>query len=119
MNRVFDRFDLLLAPTLACMPVRNATDGSTEGPSAINGEKVNPLIGWCMTYLTNFSGHPSASVPAGLIDGLPVGMLIIGDRQADLNVIAASAAFEKPARGCNITTSQPDVHCIAKNPLTP
>ena len=95
MNRVFDRFDLLLAPTLACMPVRNATDGSTEGPSAINGEKVNPLIGWCMTYLTNFSGHPSASVPAGLIDGLPVGMLIIGDRQADLDVIAASAAFEE------------------------
>ncbi|HCF3643311.1 amidase [Pseudomonas aeruginosa] len=95
MNGVFDRFDLLLAPTLACMPVRNATDGCTEGPSQINGEEIDPLIGWCMTYLTNFSGHPSASVPAGLIDGLPAGMLIIGDRQADLDVIAASAAFER------------------------
>jgi len=28
-----------------------------------------------MTYFLNFSGHPAASIPAGLIDGrLPVGM---------------------------------------------
>lgn len=94
MSQAFKRFDLLLAPTLACMPVRNATDGCTEGPSEIEGEAIDPLIGWCMTYLTNYSGHPSASIPAGLVNGLPVGMLIIGDRQSDLDVIAASAAYE-------------------------
>jgi amidase/aspartyl-tRNA(Asn)/glutamyl-tRNA(Gln) amidotransferase subunit A len=56
---------------------------------------VDPLIGWCLTYLLNFTGHPAASIPAGLSNGLPVGMQIIGRRYADNDVLAASAAFER------------------------
>ena len=92
---VLNDYDLLVTPTLACMPVDNATDGNTKGPTAINGEAIDPLIGWCMTYFINFSGHPAASIPAGLVDGLPVGMQIIGRRLADADVLAASAAFER------------------------
>jgi amidase/aspartyl-tRNA(Asn)/glutamyl-tRNA(Gln) amidotransferase subunit A len=61
----------------------------------INGEEVDPLIGWCLTYFVNFTGHPAASIPAGLSNGLPVGMQIIGRRNADADVLAASAAFER------------------------
>jgi len=43
----------------------------------------------------NYTGHPAASVPAGMADGLPVGMQIIGRRYADADVFAASAAFER------------------------
>jgi len=92
---VLQKHDLLVTPTLACMPVKNAADGNTLGPTHINGEEVDPLIGWCLTYFTNFSGHPSASIPAGLVGGLPVGMQIIGRRGADVDVLAASAAFER------------------------
>ncbi len=92
---VLNDHELLITPTLACMPVDNTDDGNTKGPTEINGEAVNPLIGWCMTYFINFSGNPAASIPAGLIDGLPVGMQIIGRRLADADVIAASAAFER------------------------
>lgn len=96
MQDVFENYDLLICPTLACMPVDNATDGNTLGPETINGEPVNRLIGWCMTYFTNFTGHPSASIPAGLSeDGMPVGMQIIGRRGADADVLAASAVFEQ------------------------
>ncbi|MDQ6876418.1 MAG: amidase [Candidatus Dormibacteraeota bacterium] len=95
IESILQRYDVLVTPTLACMPVKNATDGNTLGPSQINGEEIDPLIGWCLTYLTNFSGHPSASIPAGLVDGLPVGMQIIGRRAADVDVLAASAAFER------------------------
>jgi len=95
IESVFQKYDLLVTPTLACLPVKNASDGNTLGPSQINGEEVDPLIGWCLTYLTNFSGHPSASIPAGLVQGLPVGMQIIGRREADGDVLAASAAFER------------------------
>jgi amidase/aspartyl-tRNA(Asn)/glutamyl-tRNA(Gln) amidotransferase subunit A len=95
IESVLQKYDLLITPTLACMPVINANDGNTLGPSQINGVEVDPLIGWCLTYLTNFSGHPSASIPAGLVDGLPVGMQIIGRRGADIDVLAASAAFER------------------------
>ncbi|HSS92888.1 MAG TPA: amidase [Candidatus Dormibacteraeota bacterium] len=92
---VLGEYDLLVTPTLACLPVKNASDGNTLGPTQINGEEVDPLIGWCLTFLTNFSGHPSASIPAGLVEGLPVGMQIIGRRAADVDVLAASAAFER------------------------
>ena len=74
----------------------NASDGNTMGPMEINGEAIDPLIGWCLTYFINFSGHPAASIPAGLTDDkLPVGMQIIGRRYADTDVLAASAAFER------------------------
>ena len=93
---VLNRYDLLITPTLACLPVDNADDGNTKGPTAINGEEVDPLIGWCLTYFINFSGHPAASIPAGLSDdGLPVGMQIIGRRYADADMLAASAVFER------------------------
>jgi amidase len=93
---VFDRYQLLLTPTVACVPVDNAADGNTKGPDRINGEAVDPLIGWCLTYPVNFIGHPAASIPAGMTsDSLPVGMQIIGRRYADADVLAASAAFER------------------------
>src|ERR1700674_1908024 len=78
IESVLARDDLLVTPTLACMPVANADDGNTMGPRAINGVEVDPLIGWCLTYFVNFSGHPAASIPAGTVNGLPVGMQIIG-----------------------------------------
>ena len=93
---VLAQYDLLVTPTLACLPVDNTTDGNTMGPTEINGEQVDPLIGWCLTYFINFSGHPAASIPAGLTaDRLPVGMQLIGRRYADGDVLAASATFER------------------------
>ncbi len=96
IQRVFSDYDLLVTPTLADVAVENTDDGNTVGPRQINGVDVDPLIGWCMTYFTNFSGHPSASIPAGLTEeGLPVGMQLIGKRYADAEVLTASAIFEQ------------------------
>jgi amidase/aspartyl-tRNA(Asn)/glutamyl-tRNA(Gln) amidotransferase subunit A len=95
INGTLQTYDLIVSPTLACMPVANGSDGDTVGPSLINGEPINERIGWCITYLINFSGNPAASVPAGLVDGLPVGMQITGRRNADADVFAAAAAFER------------------------
>ncbi|MDB5527315.1 MAG: glutamyl-tRNA amidotransferase [Devosia sp.] len=96
LQTVFDDYDLILSPTLAIPPVRNASDGNTIGPVQINGEPVDPLIGWCMTYPLNFTGHPAISVPAGLTpEGLPVGLQIIGRRHADASVLSMAAQFEQ------------------------
>jgi amidase len=92
---VLGDYDLLVHPTVACMPVANADDGNTVGPDEVDGVAVDPLIGWCLTYIANMTGHPAASIPAGTVDGLPVGMQIMGRSGADAAVIAASAAFER------------------------
>ena len=96
LQAVFDNYDLIVSPTLAIPPVANATNGNTIGPTEINGDSVDPLIGWCMTFPINFTGHPAISVPAGLtVEGLPVGLQIIGRRYADENVLALASRFEQ------------------------
>ncbi len=95
---ILAKYDAIISPTLACLPVLNETNGDTMGPTELMGEKVEPLIGWCMTYFNNFTGHPAANVPAGLSDnGLPIGLHITGRIGADGDVIALSSAFEEIA----------------------
>jgi Asp-tRNA(Asn)/Glu-tRNA(Gln) amidotransferase A subunit family amidase len=96
LEDVLEPYDVIICPTLAVPPMRNATDGHTRGPTEINGEAVDPLIGWCMTYPVNFTGHPAISIPAGLTDdGLPIGLQIIGRRHADETVLAVAASIER------------------------
>jgi amidase len=92
---VLNDFDIIVGPTLSALPVENRERGETVGPSEVEGVAVDELIGWCPTYLVNYTGHPAASVPAGLVEGLPVGMQVIGRRYADADVLAVSAAFER------------------------
>jgi len=96
VQTVLDQYDLLLTPTVSAQQVDNADDGDTIGPSEVDGVTVERLIGWCMTYFLNFTGHPAASIPAGMIDSrLPVGMQIIGGRYDDVGVLTASRVFEE------------------------
>jgi amidase/aspartyl-tRNA(Asn)/glutamyl-tRNA(Gln) amidotransferase subunit A len=96
LQDLLDDYDLVVSPTLAIPPVVNADNGGTVGPESINGVEVEPLIGWCLTFPVNWSGHPAASAPAGLTDeGLPVGLQLIGRRFSDATVLAASATLER------------------------
>jgi amidase/aspartyl-tRNA(Asn)/glutamyl-tRNA(Gln) amidotransferase subunit A len=96
LQAVLDQYDLIVSPTLAVPPVPNASDGNTLGPSEIDGKSVEPLIGWCMTFPINFTGHPAISVPAGMThEGLPVGLQVIGRRHGDESVLAFASRFEQ------------------------
>ncbi|MBQ7444334.1 MAG: amidase [Clostridia bacterium] len=97
MENLFENFDIIVSPVTVCAPVRNSNvKGATEGPESVNGVWLERRIGYCETFIENFTGHPAASVPAGLTkEGLPVGMHIIGKKFRDEDVLAAAAAFEK------------------------
>ena len=95
MQDIFDTYDIILSPVTICPPVLNAEDGNTRGPLEMNGRKIEPLIGFCETFFSNFTGNPAASVPAGLTKtGLPVGMQIIGKKFRDEDVLAVAKTFE-------------------------
>ncbi len=91
-RRLFEKYDLLLTPTIACPPFAIGLDNPTE----IAGKAVPPY-GWIpFTYPFNMTGQPAASVPCGFTrDGLPVGLQIVGRRFDDVTVLRASAAFER------------------------
>ncbi|MBP5179914.1 MAG: amidase [Clostridiales bacterium] len=95
-QNVFDKYDLIISPVTTCAPVLNASDRNTKGPVILNGKPCDPLIGFCLTLLENFTGNPAASVPCGFTkNGLPVGMQIIGKKYRDEDVFAASHTFEQ------------------------
>ena len=95
-ENIFEKYDIIISPVTICPPVKNASDGNTKGPEMMNGQRIEPLIGFCETFFENFAGNPAASVPAGLTaTGLPVGMQIIGKKFLDEDVFAAAHAFEE------------------------
>ena len=45
----------------------------------------------------NMTGHPSLSVPCGVTDGLPIGLMLTGRHFEDSVILRAGRAVEKQA----------------------
>jgi len=91
-RRFFERYDLLLSPTIACVPFAVGLDN----PSEIGGAPVTPYAWIPFTFPFNMTGQPAASVPCGFTqDGLPIGLQIVGRRYDDATVLRAAAAYER------------------------
>jgi Asp-tRNA(Asn)/Glu-tRNA(Gln) amidotransferase A subunit family amidase len=93
VRRFFDRYDLLLTPTLALPPFPIE---EPYPPRAVAGRAVDSPLGWYpFTFPFNLTGHPAISVPAGWTeDGLPIGLQIVGQRFGEAALLRAAAAFE-------------------------
>ncbi|MFD1589503.1 amidase [Halorientalis brevis] len=92
---VLDSYDVLVTPTLTVPPYsKHLADGY---PTEIDGQSVLGVpTDVMLTWVFNLTGHPAASVPAGLTDdGLPVGLQIVGERFAEPDVLSATAALER------------------------
>jgi aspartyl-tRNA(Asn)/glutamyl-tRNA(Gln) amidotransferase subunit A len=88
LQRYFERFDLLLTPTL---PITAFPVGRELPEPDAGGEWVD----WTpFSYPFNLSQQPAISVPCGLVDGLPVGLQIVGPKYADALVLRAARAVE-------------------------
>ena len=91
-DKAFDKYDLLLMPTT----VRTASKNPTSLAEATNEE----LVGYAFnnTFNTcqfNSTGHPAMSLPCGLRDELPVGMMLVGKRFQEAQIYQVAHAYEQ------------------------
>jgi Asp-tRNA(Asn)/Glu-tRNA(Gln) amidotransferase A subunit family amidase len=88
---LFESYDALLTPTVACPPLRIGELYASE----IGGVPVGRDAGSIFTFAFNLTGQPAASVPCGFTRaGLPVGLQVVGRRFDDVTVLRVSAALE-------------------------
>lgn len=92
MSGLFADHDLICTPTLGIVAPE-----IPEAPWAqpYPDKYYENHISTCYTYMVNVLGLPAASVPCGFIDGLPIGLQIIGPRFADTRVFRAAQAFAR------------------------
>ena len=83
IESVFERFDLLLTPTIS----RTAPVCQEAG--------LTPPFYTEFTFVVNLCGYCAASVPAGFAGGLPVGLQIIGRPGDEATVLRACRALER------------------------
>jgi amidase len=85
-DEALDRFDLLLLPTTPMRAQPWPADRSTGAVLAA----ANVNLG--NTAAFDATGHPALSVPCGLVDGLPVGLMLVGRRFDEETVLRVGFA---------------------------
>ena len=92
VRSLFDRYDLLLTPTLsvAAFPAGRLIPAHWE-------QHPWDWLRWAgFSYPFNLTWMPAATCPCGFTPaGLPVGLQIVAGRHRDLRVLQASRAFER------------------------
>ncbi|WP_432768085.1 MAG: amidase [Sphingopyxis sp.] len=80
-----DRLDLLVG----------VTNGPAWTSDLVNGDHYN---GPSVSQLPAVAGYPHLTVPMGAVEGLPIGLSLIGAKWSDAAVLAAGHAYEQASR---------------------
>lgn len=98
LRRAYDdalgRYDVLVMPTL---PITATTLVSDEDDLGTSVTRALEMI--VNTAPTDCTGHPSTSVPAGLVDGLPAGIMVVGKHFDDATCLKVAKVIESQAGG--------------------
>lgn len=84
--KVFENYDIVVAPTTPTLAFKVG-----EQSSNLLNRYENDLL----TVAANLAGLPAISIPCGFVDGLPIGMQIIGKAFAEEIVLNSAYAFEQ------------------------
>jgi aspartyl-tRNA(Asn)/glutamyl-tRNA(Gln) amidotransferase subunit A len=109
LGRLFDRVDLLAAPEMPIVPPpigRNDVD--------VRGERMPyrlSLIPFNSPWA--LAGLPVASMPAGFVDGLPVGLALVGRPGEEATVLQAVHAFQRATDWHERRPPPAEVHATA------
>ena len=89
-DAVLGEYDLLLLPT---MPLKAQPLPGPEATPREIAENAFLYIANCCPF--NVTGHPALSVPCGKVDGIPIGMMLIGRHWQESTIYSAAHAFER------------------------
>ena len=84
------RYDLLLMPTL---PIVATPLPEANAPVAQILQRGFEML--ANTAQFDCTHHPAMSIPCGIVDGLPIGTMLVGKAFDEETIYRAAAAFEK------------------------
>ena len=89
-DQALQQVDVLVMPTVAARPPKlpPANVSFAESMKLSDGAALN-------TPQFDLTGHPALSVPCGKLDGLPIGMMMVGRMGDEATVLRAGYAFEQ------------------------
>lgn len=85
-DRAFSKFDFLLGPTAPGTAFKLGEN--TEDPMQMYLTDI-------MTVAANLVGVPAISIPAGLVNGLPIGLQLMAPQRDDRNLLALAKKTEE------------------------
>ena len=93
LQRMFEKYSYLLIPTVQVFPF----DAKVHWPKEIAGRAMDTYHRWMEVVLPwTLAGSPVINVPVGFnVNGLPMGLQIIGKVHGDLGVLQIAYAYEQ------------------------
>jgi aspartyl-tRNA(Asn)/glutamyl-tRNA(Gln) amidotransferase subunit A len=85
-DRAFEKYDALITPTSPAVPFKIGE--RTDDP-------LQMYLSDICTLPMNIAGIPGISIPAGFVDGLPVGLQIIGKPLGEETLLRVAYAYEQ------------------------
>jgi len=84
-EKAFKNVDIIISPTMPVLPWKIGKSPGLEAEYATDA----------LTCLANIAGIPAISIPAGSIEGIPVGMQILGKKFDENKILSIAKEFEK------------------------
>jgi amidase len=88
-DAVFEDYDVLLMPTL---PIKATPLPPPGSPRKIWLQRGFEMISNTAPF--DVTGHPALTLPCGMSDGLPVGLMLVAKHYDEATIYRAAAAFE-------------------------
>src|SRR6202166_3567361 len=88
-DTALNSYDLLLMPTL---PMKATPLPPPDAPRELYIQRAFEMVPHTAPF--NATGHPAMSLPCGMSDGLPIGLMLIGKYYDESVIYRAAAAFE-------------------------
>ena len=99
MAQIFDQADFIICATNpdVAFPAKGPMPTTVDGVDLVSEYGFEAAVGnnGALTIPANTTGNPAVAIPAGLVDGLPVSMQIIGRHHAEQLLLELGRVVER------------------------